>query len=137
MKNTIFFNGIAAVLVALLPGAAQALTFPCEVTDVCRIAGSNVACDAASGGWSGSWNFAWDGGAFSVESPRGTFQGALETEPEAWPIIVTVTADDSPMPGWAVLYETSQLMIAMADEPRGGTAPLELLSLQGTCGAPE
>lgn len=136
MRNSFSIKLLASALLTSFPIAAQALIFPCSVTNVCRIAGGSLDCGAGSGGWEGSWNFVWDGSAFSVESPRGTFQGKLLTEAEAWPIAVLVTASDSPMPGLFSMYETGAFMGALPAESSRGSEPPEMLSFQGRCEAP-
>jgi hypothetical protein len=137
MKMSFPLKTLATACLAMQPAVALALTFPCTVENVCRIAGPDLACEGYSGGWEGSWNFVWDGEGFSVESPRGTFQGQLLTRPETWPIAVLVTAADSPMPGLFSLYETGAFMGALPAESSAGSAPPEMLSFQGRCGAPE
>ena len=137
MRIAVATKAFAAALAVMQPAVAQALTFPCTIVDVCRIAGPNLDCEGYSGGWEGTWNFVWDGEGFSVESPRGTFQGELLTESEVWPIAVLVTAADSPMPGLFSLYETGALIGALPAESSAGSAPPDMLSFEGSCGAPE
>ncbi|MCB1340444.1 MAG: hypothetical protein KDK24_05135 [Pseudooceanicola sp.] len=112
------------------PAAAEQITFPCNVTNACEISGSSVDC-SVGGSWTGDYSFVWDDTSFTVNAPRGSFEGNLESEEQAWPIVILSWAGDGDPPALFLLTESGKL---------AGSVPLDdagLIALQGTCGAPQ